>query len=206
MLNTYIPQNRVWYIGKAMSFALVSLCGMGKLMDSARLIWKRKKTTYTLYTTCQYLIFISSLAFFEFNIALKQKLLQRFPEDKRENNLFKCYTWSLPPLPPKLIWASISFSKAFKSSTIFVTMAGRGDVVPQPCHSCNVIAPSTASLERASLWGEPEVEHENGLRRVLGFESMSVLVEKAREGEHLNVKALGEAMVDLLLVCNVTIA
>lgn len=65
--------------------------------------------------------------------------------------------------------------------------------MPQPCHSCNVIEASGASLGAA-------LELENELWRVLGLESIRVFEEKAREGEHLNAMALeGEAMADSCL-------
>ena len=92
----------------------------------------------------------------------------------------------MPPLPPKLIGASISFSKAFKSSTISVTIAGKGDVVPQACHSCNVIESLPGSVMLRSLGGEREAELWR--RRGLGLKSMWVLVKNARDD--LKVKAL----------------
>lgn len=110
-------------------------------------------------------------------------------------------TWSLPPLPPKLIWASIFFSKTFNSSTISVTMVGRGDAEPQACHSCNVIG-GPPLLIRVSLGSEVEAHLELWPSGPLTTESIGVLVEKARDGERLNVgaKALKvENMVDFCL-------
>lgn len=115
-------------------------------------------------------------------------------------------------MPPKLIWASISFSIDCNSSTISVTMAGTGDLVPQPCHSCNEMNPFPGSFMWASLGGERAAELEKGLwSRVLGLASMWVFVENPRyeESEHLNVKALvvaNKSMVELLRrVCHFSI-
>ena len=52
----------------------------------------------------------------------------------------------MPPLPPKVMWASISISKAFIWSTISVTIVGKGELEPQACHSCNVTDPLAGSL------------------------------------------------------------
>lgn len=48
-------------------------------------------------------------------------------------------TLIFPPRPPKLICPSISLSKPLNSSTISATAAGKGEAVPQPCHSWRVI-------------------------------------------------------------------
>jgi hypothetical protein len=105
-------------------------------------------------------------------------------------------------MPPKLILASISFSIDCNSSTISVTMAGTGDLVPQPRHSCNEMNPFPGSFMWASLGGEREAELEKGLRsRVLGLASMWVFVENPRYEEGENVKALvlaNNSMVELL--------
>lgn len=109
------------------------------------------------------------------------------------------HTWSLPPLPPKLIWASIFFSKAFNSSIISVTIVGIGDVEPQPCHSCNVIGVSSL-VPRDSVDMELDAHLEMRASGFLVMESIWVLVENARDGERLKegAKALiVESMVDL---------
>ena len=61
----------------------------------------------------------------------------------------------MPPLPPKVMWALISISRAFIWSTILVTIVGKGEFVPQACHSCNVTDPLASSLG-----GEREAEVE----------------------------------------------
>ena len=101
----------------------------------------------------------------------------------------------MPPLPPKVMWASISISRAFIWSTISVTIFGKGELVPQASHSCNVTDPLVGSLG-----GEREAELVMGLRRkrvVLGLECImwkwvSILNARDEEREYLNanVKAL----------------
>ena len=101
----------------------------------------------------------------------------------------------MPPLPPKVMWALISISRAFIWSTILVTIVGKGEFVPQACHSCNVTDPLASSLG-----GEREAELVMGLRRkrvVLGLECImwkwvSILNARDEEREYLNanVKAL----------------
>ena len=118
----------------------------------------------------------------------------------------------MPPLPPKVMWASISISKAFIWSTISVTIVGKGELVPQACHSCNVTDP---------LAGEREAELDMGLRRkrvILGLECIMwkwVFILNARDEEreylNANVKALVlvvlvvEAMMSMVMV-SVTLA
>ena len=70
----------------------------------------------------------------------------------------------MPPLPPKVMWVSISISRAFIWSTILVTIVGKGELVPQACHSCNVTDPLASSLG-----GEREVEAEAELYLLFYF-------------------------------------
>lgn len=110
----------------------------------------------------------------------------------------------MPPLPPKVMWASISTSKAFIWSTISVTIVGKGEVVPQACHSCNVMDPLTGSLG-----GEREAEVDMGLRRkriVVGlwcimwkWKWFFILNARDEEREYLNANVKAVVLVVLVV-------
>lgn len=105
------------------------------------------------------------------------------------------------------MWASISTSKAFIWSTISVTIVGKGEVVPQACHSCNVMDPLTGSLG-----GEREAEVDMGLRRkriVVGLWCIMwkwkwkwkwVFILNARDEERKYLNANVKALVLVVLV------
>lgn len=117
------------------------------------------------------------------------------------------YTWSLPPVPPKLMGASMSSSRSFRSSMTSVTMAGTGDTHPHPRHSCGEMGPPFAAASpaaRTCLGGAREAE----VKRVSpspewapGLASMRLLTKQknakcaAAEDEHLTGKDLGESSI-----------
>ena len=86
------------------------------------------------------------------------------------------------------MWASILFSKSFKSWMTSFTIDGTGDTQPHPCHSSNVmVPPQPVSFIWPSLGEEREAEFMIELWRLLGRNSLWVLAENSRDGENWNV-------------------